>query len=71
MSAATIAEPFLLVSYPESSAHRKRKLIPTYVSIASGSDADAFVSVAVQGDGLHVLDVRTTSTMYMFSNPDL
>lgn len=58
MSAATIAEPFLLSSYPESSAHRKRKLAPLYVSPPSGGDAEPFVIVAVQGDGVHVLDVR-------------
>ena len=60
MSAATIAEPFLLSSYPESSAYRKRKVTPLYASLPSGSNADPFVAVAVQGDGIHVLDVSIT-----------
>ncbi|KAI0638487.1 hypothetical protein C8Q77DRAFT_1091361 [Trametes polyzona] len=59
MSAATIAEPFLLSSYPESSAHRKHSAVPVYASLPSSSDADPFVSVAVQGDGVHVLDTST------------
>ncbi|KAI0774562.1 hypothetical protein C8Q74DRAFT_1438657, partial [Fomes fomentarius] len=59
MSAATIAEPFLLSSYPESSAHRKRKLAPLYASPPSGRDAEPFVTLAVQGDGVHVLDTST------------
>ncbi|KAH9899554.1 hypothetical protein C8Q73DRAFT_639326 [Cubamyces lactineus] len=59
MSAATIAEPFLLSSYPESSAHRKHSAEPVYASLPSSSDADPFVTVAVQGDGVHVLDTST------------
>ncbi|TFK94274.1 hypothetical protein K466DRAFT_476809 [Polyporus arcularius HHB13444] len=59
MSAATVSEPFLLSSYPESSAYKKRKATPLYVSLPSGSDADPFVAVAVQGDGVHVLDTST------------
>ena len=59
MSAATIAEPFLLSSYPESSAHREHSAEPVYASLPSSSDANPFVTVAVQGDGIHVLDVRT------------
>ncbi|KAI0722363.1 hypothetical protein C8T65DRAFT_704869 [Cerioporus squamosus] len=59
MSAATLSEPFLLSSYPESSAYKKRKATPLYVSLPSGSDADPFVAVAVQGDGVHVLDSST------------
>ncbi|KAI0331319.1 hypothetical protein GY45DRAFT_1336311 [Cubamyces sp. BRFM 1775] len=59
MSAATIAEPFLLSSYPESSAHRKHSAEPVYASLPSSSDADPFVTIAVQGDGVHVLDTST------------
>lgn len=59
MSAATIGEPFLLSSYPESPAYKKRKVTPLYASIPSGSNADPFVTVAVQGDGIHILDVRS------------
>ncbi|KAI0652881.1 hypothetical protein C8Q70DRAFT_1059801 [Cubamyces menziesii] len=59
MSAATIAEPFLLSSYPESSAHRKHSAEPVYASLPSSSDANPFVTVAVQGDGVHVLDTST------------
>ncbi|KAI0751088.1 hypothetical protein C8Q80DRAFT_1099341 [Daedaleopsis nitida] len=61
MSAATVSEPFLLSSYPESSAHKKRKLAPLYASLPSGSNADPFVTVAVQGDGIHVLDVLSSA----------
>ena len=60
MSAATVAEPFLLSSYPESSAYKKRQATPIFASEPSGSNADPFVTVAVQGDGVHVLDVRTS-----------
>ncbi|KAI9064835.1 hypothetical protein FKP32DRAFT_1665671 [Trametes sanguinea] len=59
MSAATIADPFLLSSYPESAAHRKHSAVPVYASLPSTSDADPFVTVAVQGDGVHVLDTST------------
>ncbi|KAM5534801.1 hypothetical protein V8D89_011517 [Ganoderma adspersum] len=59
MSAATIAEPFLLSSYPESSAYKKRQVTPLFASAPSGSNADPFVTVAVQGDGVHVLDAST------------
>ncbi|KAI0832732.1 hypothetical protein BC628DRAFT_1309590 [Trametes gibbosa] len=67
MSAATIAEPFLLSSYPESSAHRKHASTPLHVSLPSSSNADPFVTIAIHGDGVHVLDVRTafsTSTLH-------
>ncbi|KAI0776156.1 hypothetical protein BD413DRAFT_261764 [Trametes elegans] len=59
MSAATIAEPFLLSSYPESPTHRKHAAAPVYASLPSSSDADPFISVAVHGDGVHVLDTST------------
>lgn len=59
MSAATIAEPFLLSSYPDSAPHRKLASVPVCASLPSTSDADPFVTVAVHGDGIHVLDVRT------------
>ncbi|RPD66864.1 hypothetical protein L226DRAFT_549593 [Lentinus tigrinus ALCF2SS1-7] len=59
MSAATVSEPFLLSSYPESSAYKKRRATPLYVSLPSGSDADPFVTIAVQGDGVHILDTST------------
>ena len=65
MSAATVAEPFLLSSYPESSTYKKRQATPLFVSVPSGSNADPFVTVAVQGDGLHVLDVRASAS-YLF-----
>ncbi|EJF62319.1 hypothetical protein DICSQDRAFT_58264 [Dichomitus squalens LYAD-421 SS1] len=70
MSVATIAEPFLLASYPESSTYRKRKATPIFASIPSGSDADPLVSVAIQGDGVHILDVivlkpTKTSTLHL------
>ncbi|KAI0677249.1 hypothetical protein C8Q78DRAFT_1088267 [Trametes maxima] len=56
MSAATVQEPFLLSSYPESAVHRKHSAAPVYASLPSSSDADPFVTVAVHGDGVHVLD---------------
>ncbi|OSD04539.1 hypothetical protein PYCCODRAFT_1443810 [Trametes coccinea BRFM310] len=59
MSAATVADPFLLFSYPESAAHRKHSAAPVYAALPSTSDADPFVTVAVQGDGVHVLDIST------------
>ncbi|KAI1796095.1 hypothetical protein LXA43DRAFT_652845 [Ganoderma leucocontextum] len=59
MNVATIAEPFLLSSYPESSAYKKRQVAPLFASAPSGSNADPFVPVAVQGDGVHVLDAST------------
>ncbi|KAI0355300.1 hypothetical protein OH77DRAFT_316034 [Trametes cingulata] len=59
MSAATIAEPFLLSSYPDSSSHRKHSAVPLYASLPSSSDADPYVTVAVHGDGVHVLDTST------------
>ncbi|KAI0375953.1 hypothetical protein BV20DRAFT_985175 [Pilatotrama ljubarskyi] len=59
MSAATIAEPFVLSSYPDSSTHRKHLAVPLYGSLPSSSDADPFVTVAVHGDGVHVLDTST------------
>ncbi|KAH9855045.1 hypothetical protein C2E23DRAFT_867127 [Lenzites betulinus] len=62
MSAATIAEPFLLASYPESSAHRKHTAAPLYASLPSSSNADPFVTIAVHGDGVHVLDTSTLHT---------
>ena len=64
MSAATLAEPFLLSSYPESSVYKKRKTVSLYASLPSGSNADPFVAVAVQGDGLHVLDVCISMPLY-------
>ncbi|KAI9000727.1 hypothetical protein BD414DRAFT_526173 [Trametes punicea] len=59
MSAAIIAEPFLLSSYAESSTSRKHSAVPIYASLPSTSDADPLVTVAVQGDGVHVLDTST------------
>ncbi|EIW61588.1 uncharacterized protein TRAVEDRAFT_69910 [Trametes versicolor FP-101664 SS1] len=59
MSAATVAEPFLLSSYPDSAPHRKLSAVPVYASLPSTSDADFFVTVAVHGDGIHVLDTST------------
>lgn len=63
MSAATVAEPFLLSSYPDAAPHRKLWSAPVYASLPSTSDADPFVTVAVHGDGIHVLDVRTALSL--------
>lgn len=68
MSAATVSEPFLLSSYAESSAYKKRKVIPLHVSLPSGSDADPFVTVAVQGDGVHILNVRTIGIIRQYAS---
>ncbi|KAI0650437.1 hypothetical protein C8Q79DRAFT_1083841 [Trametes meyenii] len=59
MSAATVQEPFLLSSYPESATHRKHSAAPLHVSLPSTGDAGPLVTVAVHGDGVHVLDTTT------------
>ena len=58
MSKSKIGEPFLLATY--TSTIRGNKLLRkpgVYATVSQKSSSDDHVTVAVQADGVHVLDV--------------
>ena len=82
---ASIGEPFLLASYAVAHRLQKSKATPksqragasvyaTHEKTASGS-SDGYVTVTVQGDGVHVLDVCSScfcpSLTFSFSSQAL
>ncbi|KAF8165883.1 hypothetical protein B0H34DRAFT_254615 [Crassisporium funariophilum] len=60
MTSCTIDEPFVLASYT-SSFRGKSVQRPLYATSyrKTGSNADGYVTVAAQADGVHILDVST------------
>ena len=58
MSKSNISEPFLLVTYTSTirGKHLPRKP-GVYATVSRKSSSDEHVTVAVQADGVHVLDV--------------
>ncbi|OCH94292.1 hypothetical protein OBBRIDRAFT_770017 [Obba rivulosa] len=67
---ASISDPFLLSSYalpsrarqssaPSTSAGPSRSIFATHSHVREGDKSEGYVTVAVQGDGIHVLDVSS------------
>lgn len=75
---ASISDPFLLSSYalparsqqqsaPSTSAGPSRSLFATHTHVRATDRSEGYVTVAVQGDGVHVLDVSGHSSSLCFT----
>ena len=62
MSKSNIGEPFLLATYTSTirGSHLLRKP-GAYATVSQKSSSDEHVTVAVQADGVHILDVSVFS----------
>ena len=63
MNKSNISEPFILATYTSTIRDR---LLSIYATVSRKSSADDQVTVAVQADGVHILDVSNISQMVEF-----
>ena len=69
MSKSNISEPFLLATYTSTIRGNLLKKPGVYATVSQKSSSDDHVTVAVQADGVHVLDVNCF-TLYLTNGFD-
>ncbi|KIY50665.1 hypothetical protein FISHEDRAFT_71704 [Fistulina hepatica ATCC 64428] len=63
---ASVSDPFLLASYrhkPSKRPGKERQTCSVLASHSIGGAADGYLTVAVQGDGVHVLDISAVRSV--------